>query len=366
MAAVTVHGLTKRFGDFTAVAGLDLEIADGEFLTLLGPSGCGKTTTLRCLAGLEEPSSGEISIGGRRVTGPGVFVPPEKRNAGMVFQSYALWPHMTARGNVGYPLKLARIPRPQATARVDELLASVGLDGRGDHLASQLSGGQQQRVALARAMANRPQLLLFDEPLSNLDAKLRSSMRAEIRRLHRATATTSVYVTHDQEEAMVLADRIVIMDAGRVQQVGTPRELYTRPANRFVADFMGFENILDGRVIADGTGDFGFQPDAGGPALRVDGPAPVPAGGAATVAFRSAHLRVSAAGENHANVLKGRIVDAAYLGSRTELAVDCAGLPLAAYVDDADLVRLRGDVPAPGDDVVVTLPPRYIVAVSRA
>ncbi|TWP50448.1 ABC transporter ATP-binding protein [Lentzea tibetensis] len=249
MAAVTIRGLTKRYGDNTVVEGLDLDIADGEFLTLLGPSGCGKTTTLRCVAGLEKPDAGEISIDGRVVVSGRTFVPPEKRDAGMVFQSYALWPHMTVRSNVAYPLKMRRRPRAEITSAVLEALEMVGLDHLADRSVGALSGGQQQRVALARALVARPSLLLFDEPLSNLDAKLRASMRTELHAMHERVGTTSIYVTHDQIEALTLSDRIVVMQHGAIHQIGTPEEIYADPVDRFVADFVGFENFLTGIVV---------------------------------------------------------------------------------------------------------------------
>lgn len=358
MTDVAIRELRKEYGTVAAVDGLDLDIADGEFVTLLGPSGCGKTTTLRCLAGLEEPSGGEIRLGGTVVAGNGTFVPPERRGTGMVFQSYALWPHMTVRGNVGYPLKLARMPRREVDERVRALLDRVGLGERADRMASALSGGQQQRVALARALANHPQLLLFDEPLSNLDAKLRESMRQEIRRLHDEIGTTSVYVTHDQEEAMVLSDRIAVMNEGRIQQLGTPRDLFTRPANAFVADFMGFENIVTGTVEDPGPDRFTVTVPPG--PIAVAGPAPVRRGEQVRLAFRGAHVRVGTEALGDSPAVSGRVRTTSYVGSRTELDVDCRGLMLRAHVRDAALARL-GTVPEPGDEVCLTVSPSHVV-----
>ncbi|HEY3685356.1 MAG TPA: ABC transporter ATP-binding protein [Streptosporangiaceae bacterium] len=367
MAHVTITGLTKAYDDgVTAVDDVDLTIADGEFLTLLGPSGCGKTTTLRCLAGLEEPTGGEITIGDNVVAAPGrgLFVPPERRGTGMVFQNYALWPHMSVKANVAYPVKLARTPRVDIDARVAEMLAAVGLGDKGDRLATQLSGGQQQRVALARAMANHPRLLLFDEPLSNLDAKLRASMRTEIRNLHREIGTTAVYVTHDQEEAMVLSDRIVVMSGGRIQQVGAPREIYTAPATRFVADFVGYENIIAGTVAdRDGT-RIAVRPTTGGPLIWAEADA-LPEGTEVEVAFRAAHLRIGTDATG-ANAFKGTVTESTYLGSRTDLVIDAGdGLLLRGYVDDADLIRMSGAAPSKGEPITVTLPPSHVTTLQE-
>jgi len=252
MAEVTLTGVTKRYGDAVAVRGVDLMIADGEFVTLLGPSGCGKTTTLHMVAGLIPPTSGVITIGGRVVADAagGRFVPPNKRNLGMVFQSYALWPHMTLAGNVGYPLKLRRVPLKVRVARVRDVLSLVALDGLAERYPHELSGGQQQRGALARALVGEPDILLLDEPLSNLDAKLREELRAEIRRVQQSVGTTVLFVTHDQDEAMALSDRVAVMRAGVIEQVGTPRVIYEQPATRFVASFVGAVNLLD--AVDDG------------------------------------------------------------------------------------------------------------------
>ncbi len=252
MAEVTLTGVTKRYGDAVAVRGVDLAVADGEFVTLLGPSGCGKTTTLHMVAGLIPPTNGVIAIGGRVVADAarGRFVPPNKRNLGMVFQSYALWPHMTLAANVGYPLKLRRVPPKQRARRVWDVLRLVALDGLAERYPHELSGGQQQRGALARALVGEPDILLLDEPLSNLDAKLREELRAEIRRVQQSVGTTVLFVTHDQDEAMALSDRVAVMRAGAIEQVGTPRVIYERPATRFVASFVGAVNLLE--VVDDG------------------------------------------------------------------------------------------------------------------
>jgi len=245
---LTLSNIVKRFGQTTAVDHLNLDVQEGEFLTLLGPSGCGKSTTLRLIAGLERPNEGTVSLGGRVLSSgeQRVFTPPEKRGMGMVFQSYAVWPHMTVEQNVGFPLKLRHVSRDEQRERVRESLRMVGLEGLGSRGATQLSGGQQQRVALARALVHNPSVLLLDEPLSNLDAKLREQMRLELRLLQRRLKITTIFVTHDQAEAMVLSDRIVVMNHGRVEQIGGPDDIYERPATRFVMDFVGRVNYLQG------------------------------------------------------------------------------------------------------------------------
>jgi iron(III) transport system ATP-binding protein len=253
MARVVLQGLTKRFGpEVAAVRDLDLDVRHGELISLLGPSGCGKTTTLRLIAGFLEPDAGEIRVGDRRLSGPGHAVPPERRGMSMIFQSYAVWPHRTVAENVAYGLKFRDVPREDAAKRMRDALALVRLEGLADRYPGELSGGQQQRVALARALVVEPEILLLDEPLSNLDAHLREEMRFEIRRLHEAFSITTVYVTHDQAEAMVTSDRIAVMREGRLEQVGTAREIYERPATAFVAGFIGRANLLRGRLEADG------------------------------------------------------------------------------------------------------------------
>src|SRR5580704_12347318 len=249
MARLDIESLAKRYGDFYAVRDVSLTVADGEFLVLLGPSGCGKTTTLRMVAGFIEPTGGAVRLGGADVT----LLPPWKRNAGMVFQSYALFPHLTVAQNVAFGLEMRKLPRADIERRVEEVLALVRLQGYGSRLPRQLSGGQQQRVALARALAIRPDVLLLDEPLSNLDAKLREEVRVEIRELQQKLGLTTVMVTHDQDEALSMADRLVVMAQGEVRQIGTQRDLYERPAGRFVAGFVGRSNFLDGKAAPDGA-----------------------------------------------------------------------------------------------------------------
>ena len=244
MPAVELRSLWKEFEAAPVVREVSLSVQEGEFVALLGPSGCGKTTTLRMIAGFETPSRGEILIRERIVSGPGQFTPPEQRNVGMVFQSYAVWPHMSVEANVGYPLKLRGMPQTERRAQVRKMLELVQLPGLGDRFPHQLSGGQQQRVALARALCKEPAVLLLDEPLSNLDAQLRKEMRIEIKSLQRRLGITIVYVTHDQEEALTMADRIAVMGRGVVHQLGSPEQVFEQPADRFVAEFMGCTTFL--------------------------------------------------------------------------------------------------------------------------
>jgi iron(III) transport system ATP-binding protein len=248
MAFIEIQSLFKRFKDVVAVNRIQLEINQGEMLTLLGPSGCGKTTTLRCIAGLEKPEDGDIVIDGQPMLSKG-FVPPSKRGIGMVFQNYAVWPHMKVFNNIVYGLKLQKISRQSIRERAQKVLELVGLDGLEDRYPAQLSGGQQQRVALARALVTNPKVLLLDEPLSNLDAKLREELRFEIKSLVRRMGITSVYVTHDQAEAMVISDRIAVMNSGNVVQIGSARDIYTKPADKFVADFIGTMNFISGEIV---------------------------------------------------------------------------------------------------------------------
>jgi iron(III) transport system ATP-binding protein len=248
MAFIEIHNLFKRFKNIVAVNHIQLDIEKGEMLTLLGPSGCGKTTTLRCIAGLEKPEGGDIVIDGKPMLSQG-FVQPSKRGIGMVFQNYAVWPHMKVFNNIVYGLKLEKIPKKEIKDRALQVLTLVGLEGLEDRYPAQLSGGQQQRVALARALVRNPKVLLLDEPLSNLDAKLREELRFEIKNLVRRMGITSVYVTHDQAEAMVISDRIAVMESGNIVQLGTPKEIYNKPANKFVADFIGTMNFIPGELI---------------------------------------------------------------------------------------------------------------------
>lgn len=246
MVTVYLENISKQFGSVIAVDNISLNVAEGEFFTLLGPSGCGKTTTLRMIAGFYKPDNGDIFFSKKRIND----VPPHKRDTGMVFQNYALWPHMTIFSNVAFGLQMRKFPREEITKRVKQILKLVGMAGLEDRNPGQLSGGQQQRVALARALVIEPQVLLLDEPLSNLDAKLRVDMRTEIQRIQKELAITSIYVTHDQEESLSISDRIAVMNEGRLEQVGTPRGIYEDPKNKFVAEFIGSINFIKGTVTS--------------------------------------------------------------------------------------------------------------------
>jgi iron(III) transport system ATP-binding protein len=252
MSYIKIDNVVKDYGTFVALRGISLDVKEGEFVSLLGPSGCGKTSLLRAIAGLEDIQGGSITVGDRVLSQKGSTVPPERRNVGLIFQSYALWPHMTVYKNIAYGLKLHKWDSNRIADRVGEVLAVVGLEGMEGRLPSQLSGGQMQRVAVARSIAAAPGVLLFDEPLSNLDAKLRETMRFELRRIQKAVGTTAVYVTHDQAEALVISDRIVLMNAGRIVQQGTARELYEAPESEFAAKFVGFSNLIP--AVVESTG----------------------------------------------------------------------------------------------------------------
>ena len=310
MPGVTITGLTKRYGDVGAVAGLDLAVGPGELVALLGPSGCGKTTTLRLVAGFLAPDAGEIRVGERVLSSPTVVVPPERRRMAMIFQSYALWPHMTVAQNVAYGLRFAGAPRADRERRVEAMLQAVQLGGYGARYPGELSGGQQQRVAVARALVVEPEILLLDEPLSNLDASLREEMRFEIRRLHEQFGITTLYVTHDQAEAMVISDRVAVLRDGRVVQVGAPRELFERPRTRFVAEFIGKTNLID--AVAEGPATVA----RGDLRLRVAADGLVPRA-PAVVSIRPHQIALgppAASAAAGANVLAGRVLRASYLG----------------------------------------------------
>ncbi len=318
MSLLTLRTLHKSFGATTVVKNFDLEMGDAEFISLLGPSGCGKTTVLRMVAGFETPSLGAIEIDGQDVT----TLRPNQRKIGMMFQSYALFPNLNVAGNVAFGLKVSGVPSEEITRRVDEMLEMVGLTGFGTRYPYQLSGGQQQRVALARAIAPRPRVLLLDEPLSALDAKIRVALRSEIRAIQRELGITTLFVTHDQEEAMAMSDRVVVMNGGRAEQVGTPDQIYNRPASRFVAEFIGALNLLPAtlRDAASGTVDTALG------ALTLQRGVPQSTGTALTLAFRPESLRllpdgVPATGQT----FTGRLVTRVFLGAIVRFKAEIAG-----------------------------------------
>jgi iron(III) transport system ATP-binding protein len=325
MAFIKVENLLKKFGNTVAVNRICLEVQKGEMVTLLGPSGCGKTTTLRCIAGLEKPDDGDILIEGRPMFSRG-FVPPSQREIGMVFQNYAVWPHLRVFDNVAYGLKLQRFSKQEIREKVTEVLESVGLSGLGRRYPGQLSGGQQQRVALARALVRKPKVLLLDEPLSNLDAKLRERMRFEIKSLVRRMNMTSVYVTHDQAEAMVMSDRIAVMEAGNIVQVGAPEEIYQDPANRFVADFIGTTNFIPGEVsgVLRDKGLASIQTEFGQKMIcRIHDSATTLGGKKVNVSIRPEDIEIVPNPiPKRDNLFKGTIVHRAYLGNFLQFFVD--------------------------------------------
>ncbi len=340
---VSLQNVTKRYGEVTAVDGIDLDIEPGTMITLLGPSGCGKTTTLRLIAGLDLPTSGRILIGDDDVS----TLSASHRDVGMVFQSYALYPHMTAGENVGYGLKVLGLPDGERRERVASALRSIGLEGYEDRYIDQLSGGQQQRIAVARALVLKPKVLLLDEPLSNLDTRLRRQMREDIRRLQRETGITSVYVTHDQAEALAVSDDIVVMDEGRIAQHGTPEDIYRRPTSSFVATFMGEANILDA-VLVDGAD--GPVLRLGAAEVRLEKHAALPNPGPVKLAVRPESVALGDA-EAAETGMRGTVEWRSYVGSATEYLVRYRGQEM--------FISMPAGAPrfAPGDEVSLTIDP---------
>jgi iron(III) transport system ATP-binding protein len=336
MAGIAIERVTKRFGTVTAVRNLDLEIRDREFVTLLGPSGCGKTTLLRLIAGFMAPDTGAIRVGSLTLSTPTVVVPPERRGMGMVFQNYAVWPHKTVYQNVAFGLEVRKVGRADARVRVARVLELVNLAGLESRYPSELSGGQQQRVALARSLVVEPDILLLDEPLSNLDAKLRERMRWELKDLQRRTGITFVYVTHDQSEAMALSDRIAVMHEGEIAQFGAPRDVYTRPASKTVADFMGLVNLIPGRVLR-AAGDESLIAVGGEYPIVAALPESAVSGQSVQVAIRPESLRltVPAPSANVPGVVPGKVAEVTFLGN----IVDC-------HVTLNDGIRIRVQIDA--------------------
>jgi iron(III) transport system ATP-binding protein len=336
---VTVTGLLKRFGAFTAVDRINLEIPAGQFFTLLGPSGCGKTTTLRMLAGLERPDAGEIRVGDRVVSAPerGIFVQPERRQMGMVFQSYAVWPHMTVFENVAFPLREQRRPKPEVVERTMETLGLVGLAHLAHRPAPNLSGGQQQRVALARALVANPQVLLLDEPLSNLDARLREQMRFEIRNMQARLGITTIFVTHDQLEAMTLSDQVGLMNAGHVEQIGAPRDVYERPETRYTMDFLGQVNHLPARIVAPNGVIHALVAGFEVPLLVTEG---LREGDEVVLAFRSESVDLAPTGGH----VRGTVLGAMYIGGYMEYVVEVAGSPIYVRAPAASQIAVGESV----------------------
>lgn len=343
-----IENVSKSFGDFIAVRDVSLEIVEGEFVCFLGPSGCGKTTLLRAIAGLDRQTSGRIFQCDRDISD----LPPAGRDFGIVFQSYALFPNLTVARNIGYGLENRRKPRREVAARVDELLELVGLPGSGHKYPAQLSGGQQQRIALARALATAPGLLLLDEPLSALDAQVRLRLRREIRALHRRLGVTTIMVTHDQEEALTVADRIVVMNRGALEQVGTPLEIYRSPASAFVADFVGAMNFLPGTVVKPGTLRFGeMELACADRALHLD------QGQQIFICFRPEDVAIRDVSPGASNTFAARMVEMDFLGSFCRGVLGVNGAADTRFAADFSINAVRDLGLAEGMEIRVALPP---------
>jgi iron(III) transport system ATP-binding protein len=350
MAELVVTGLTRSYGNVRAVDDVSFRVADGELVTLLGPSGCGKSTTLFSIAGLDRASAGQIRVGANVFfdSAAGIHLAPEHRNCGLVFQSYALWPHMSVRDNIAFPLKLRKVEAAKAREKAAWALSLVEMERYGDRYPHELSGGQQQRVALARTLVYEPQVLLLDEPLSNLDAKLRLRARGWLRELQTRLKITTLYVTHDQDEALALSDRIAVMSAGKIVQMGTPRQIYREPATPFIADFVGHSNILAGTPVARGDGGFAVRFDDAQALTLPAAPQGAP-GPRLQVAIRPEHVGLAPAGASHAaeNVLRGRIIQRDFLGTRFEYVVAVGDAVLrATSAEEHELGEVLAELPA--------------------
>jgi spermidine/putrescine transport system ATP-binding protein len=352
---IVIDRVSRRFGDVLAVDDVSLEIAAGEFFSLLGPSGCGKTTTLRLIAGFEEPDAGRIVLGGEDVT----LVSPRRRNVNLVFQDYALFPHMTVAENVAFGLRLKRVPRQEADQRLAEMLAVVRLEGLGERRPAGLSGGQRQRVALARALVNRPAALLLDEPLGALDLKLRREMQLELKRIQKSTGTTFVYVTHDQEEALTMSDRIAVMEGGVVQQLADPRTLYEQPRTAFVAGFIGTSNSIRLDVTRrDGTLAVMELTDG----MRVVAADPGGYADALTITVRPEKIRIGEASDGDGSRVAGEVIERIYLGSLSQTVVEIAtGERLVVHeLNDDEAIAVE-----PGERVVLSWAARHSLIVDE-
>ena len=360
---IRLEAVTKRFADLVAVDALTLEVPRGSFFALLGPSGCGKTTTLRMVGGFEDPTEGTIHLGGVDVT----RLPPYRRDVNTVFQSYALFPHLDVQRNVAFGLERRGVPRDETRARVAEVLELTRLTGLERRRPRQLSGGQQQRVALARAMVNRPRALLLDEPLGALDLRLRKELQIELKRIQQDVGITFVHVTHDQEEAMTMADEIAVMNDGRIEQRGTARELYERPATEFVASFLGVSNLIDGELI-EREGDLAQIVTADGERLRVPAAAvrDVAAGGGVRAGVRPEKIELLAAGERPpagANVMRGRVAVAAFVGVAIQYVVRVAGEEMTVIAPNRDSAG-AGSL-GPGADALLTWDPEHTFVLTK-
>ncbi|MFJ5698645.1 ABC transporter ATP-binding protein [Arthrobacter sp. NPDC093139] len=377
MSDIQIKNVVKEYSStFTALRGVSIDVAEGEFVSLLGPSGCGKTTLLRSIAGLEDIHGGSISVKGKVLSEKGYTMPPERRNVGLIFQSYALWPHMTVFKNIAYGLKLHGWSKADIGPRVAEVLKVVGLEGLEERYPSQLSGGQMQRVAVARSLAAAPSVLLFDEPLSNLDAKLRESMRVELRRIQKEVGTTAVYVTHDQAEAMVISDRIVLMNQGEIVQQGTAKELYETPETMFAAKFLGFANMLAARVISTDAGSGLAQFELEGvsaPLITGRARKDVHVNDRVHLSLRPEAIRIGSTTDtshgfpDRRATLPASVEDVIYAGNICDVFLNVSGLRLRAQVTPGDLEGLsvgdgvtaifdsRSIWPVPADDATASV-----------
>lgn len=359
MSRLSLKAVRKDFGRVAAVDGVDLDLAPGELVALLGPSGCGKTTTLRMIGGLETPTGGQILLDGRPIASADFALPPEKRDMGMVFQSYALWPHMTVAENISYGLRKRREAKPVIAERVQTMLRFVEMIGYDGRFPSELSGGQQQRVSVARALATQPKIVLFDEPLSNLDATLRETMRFELRRIHRETGLTGIYVTHSQEEAFALGDRVAVMRSGRIEQIATPFELYERPATEFVAQFVGLANIFTATIVQLSESAARVRVDSG---IEFDALISHPAkiGDKVKILVRPENVRVAVGTASSAdNHLRGTVRDTVFSGALIDVFIACGPY-------DIRVQQLGGQRPRIGDEVDVTFAASHTVVLSTS